>query len=197
MVSCDVSVTVTPLLTGGGSGTKLDFTGAALPAGVTSVVLSSTVQIGSNSICSAVKKIIGQNRAFGNLGSLTVYDLKLLDQNGNPVKTFTGKIKVKVPIPAGMTGNLEVLWYNPAGGTLTNMNAVQENGYLVFETGHFSYYAVAQLVGVSFAKSAPVQNQKTGSGNWPFYLLTVLGVSAAIGAVIVKRRRFIKLKKKT
>lgn len=35
--------------------------------------------------------------------------------------------------------------YDDADGTVTDMNAKQQNGYLVFETTHFSYYAVAEL----------------------------------------------------
>ena len=195
-VGCNIPVVVTPILTDGSSNPQLDFTGVALPEGVASVSLESYIQGSSSSSCSVMEKLIGQDKSLGNLNSLTVYDLKLLDQNGNPVTNFTGKIKVKIPIPAGMSGNLKVLWYNPADGTLTDMNAVQENGYLVFETSHFSFYAIAQLGSTPPAAFSPVQNPKTGSSNWPLFPLAVLGGGAAIGAVIIKRRRFFKIKKR-
>jgi hypothetical protein len=192
---CMVDVSVSPILANSRSQVSPDLTGVTLPAGVTSVSLGVNEQGSGNSTYSVVKKLIRQNKNLGNLSKLTVYDLKLLDQSGNPIKNFAGNIKVKIPIPASMSGNLKVFYYNPVNGTLTDMNAARENGYLVFETGHFSYYAIAQLSSVSSSTSSPVQNPKTGSGNWPLIPLVVLGGNAAIGAVIVKRKRFFRRKK--
>ena len=71
---------------------------------------------------------------YGKVDKLAVYDLELLDQNGKAITEFTGKIKVKLAIPAGMSGNLHVLWYDDATGKIVDMEAAVEDGYLVFET---------------------------------------------------------------
>ena len=198
--TCMVSVTVTPLLTNSQSQVSLDLTGVTMPVDVTSVSLGSTAQSSDSSAYSMVVKLIGQNNALGNLNSMTVYDLELLDQNGNPITKFTGKIKVKVPIPAGMSGGMNVFWYNPAAGTLTDMNAVQENGDLVFETSHFSDYAIAQLSSPMPAPNtvpAPIQNPKTGSdtGKNQYVQLALLGMGSMTLVVIVRKWAKYRVKK--
>ncbi|HEX3037792.1 MAG TPA: cadherin-like beta sandwich domain-containing protein [Oscillospiraceae bacterium] len=172
------AVSVVPAMISNNKGITFDLTGATLPAGVTSVSLGSTAQGNDSSTYSMVTKLIGQNQTLGNLSGLMIYDLKLLDQNGNPITNFAGKIKVKIPIPAGMSGNLKVFWYNPANGTVTDMSATPENGYMVFETTHFSYYAIAQLAapaqpnttsptGAQPGTASPISSNKVSGGATP------------------------------
>lgn len=172
-----------------------DLSGVTLPDGITSLSVGTAEVSRSDSVFTLIASLIRNNCSSEVPGNLVIYNLKLLDQNENQVENFIGKIKVKVPIPSGMSGNLKVFWYNPADGTLTDMNVLQENGYLVFETTHFSYYAIAQLESMSSDSSSPVSNPKTGSDNWPLIPLAVLGGSAVTGAVIIKRRRFFRRKK--
>ena len=44
-----------------------------------------------------------------------------------------------------MSGDLHIYWYNPGDNSIIDMGATQKNGYLVFETSHFSFYAIAKL----------------------------------------------------
>lgn len=178
------------------SGVTLDLSGATLPDGVTSVTLGSdAVQSNSGSSAyTAVVGLIGSDTSIGNPKNLIVYDLKLLDQNGNPVENFTGKIKVKIPIPAGWSGDLHVYWYNPDNNTLTDMHAAMESGYLVFETTHFSYYALAQLPAKPSSDAIP--NPKTGNGSAPTIPLALFGVGSAAGIIILKKSMKWKAKKK-
>ena len=204
-VTCNVPVTVSPIVTGNGSDApQLDCTGVTMPAGVTAVSLGSAVQGDGTSAYSIVGKLIGQNESFGSLSGLTVYDLKLLDQSGNPIEQFTGKIKVKLRIYSGMSGDLKVFWYNPADDTLTDMHASQEDGYMVFETNHFSYYAIAQLKSSgtspdtsSGTTSGTTGNPKTGSDNRPLILLALFASGSAAGTIIIKHRRIYRIKKKS
>lgn len=54
-----------------------------------------------------------------------------------------GKVTVKIPVPEAMKEIAETLKvYHFADEKYTNMNARLENGYLVFETDHFSVYVV-------------------------------------------------------
>ncbi|MFT9078497.1 beta strand repeat-containing protein [Ethanoligenens sp.] len=181
-----VQVAVSPNLTGSSGDISFDLTGVTLPSGVTSVSLGSSQSDTGNTEYTAVFKLVSGDTSLGNLKNLVLYDLKLLDQNGNPIENFVGKIKVKVKIPSGMSGNLHVYWYDSESNKLVDMGATQEDGYLIFDTTHFSFYAIAQLG----ASSPPVPNPKTGSDNWPFMPLTLLGGSSAAMLMAIHRKRW-------
>ena len=53
-----------------------------------------------------------------------------------------GKVKVYIPIPEGMNGNTCKVYRQESNGSWTALNARIEDNYLVFETDHFSLYAV-------------------------------------------------------
>jgi uncharacterized repeat protein (TIGR02543 family) len=125
---------------------EADLTGAAFPSGVTKITLSATqaAQCGANDpqVANTLKLAISDAK-LNVIGTPIVYDLKLLDQNGNPITGFSGKVKVKIPIPLGTIGELHVFRYEESTGAFTDMGATAEDGFLVFETDHFSYYTVA------------------------------------------------------
>ncbi len=74
----------------------------------------------------------------GKAEVLALYDISLL-KDGVAVQP-DGTAKVKIP-----TDNENAKVYRiEEDGTATDMNAVYENGYLVFVTDHFSVYAVAE-----------------------------------------------------
>ena len=68
------------------------------------------------------------------------YDINLLadNQEVQPER----KVTVRIPIPAELKDNETLKVYHVNGTELEDMNAVVENGYLVFETDSFSYYLV-------------------------------------------------------
>ena len=76
------------------------------------------------------------------IGTPSLYGLKLLDQNGNNISSFIGSVTIKIPLPLGLRGMPRVFRYE-SDGTLTDMNATVENGFLVFQTDHFGDYIVA------------------------------------------------------
>ncbi len=53
-----------------------------------------------------------------------------------------GKVKVYVPVPEGMSGNTCVIYRQETDGFWTILDAKVEGSYLVFETDHFSLYAI-------------------------------------------------------
>ncbi len=53
-----------------------------------------------------------------------------------------GKVKVFVPIPEGMNGNTCKIYRQESDGAWTILDAHIEENCLVFETNHFSYYAI-------------------------------------------------------
>ena len=96
-------------------------------------------------------------------------------------------MKIKIPIPEGFDGDLHVFWYDPSGGNLTDMNAYAVGDYLVFETNHFSYYAVVQLS--AYAKTSAVADPTWISQNGIFMLVALLIVLLLMSGVMISRRR--------
>lgn len=206
--TCKVKVTVTPVITNSVTGVQYDLTNTDLPDGVTSVSVHSTTvsEVGPGSLSySVVKKLIDGSTSFATTSEVKLYNLSLEDQNNQNVTGFTGKITVKIPIPSGMSGDLHVYFYNNDNGTVTDMNAKQENGYLMFETTHFSYYAIAELTakstpdsGKSEASNSPFSNSSaktannpnTGDNLFPLLQLALFSIPGCGFVVVTKRRRF-------
>lgn len=138
------------------TGTQADLSGATFPAGVTGVSLSVSPEA-ENGVSSApgnagtpsdpqgaaVYHLVITQAGLNVIGSPFVYNIKLLDQNGNPITSFTGTVTVKVPVPAGIHGTPHIFRYEESTGTFTDLGASEENGFLVFQTNHFSYYVIA------------------------------------------------------
>ena len=134
--------------------TTVILSGAAFPSGVTGVSLSFTPETSagtpegvaggtSDPQAANVFHLVITKAGLNLIGSPFVYNIKLLDQNGNPITSFTGSVTVKIPVPEGIHGTPRVFRYEESTGTFTDMNAAVENGFLVFSTDHFSYYAIA------------------------------------------------------
>ncbi len=63
-------------------------------------------------------------------------------KNDNLVQP-NGKVKVYLPIPEGMNSNTCVVYRQESDGRWTILHAKVEGNYVVFETDHFSLYAIA------------------------------------------------------
>lgn len=123
----------------------IDISGFTLPAGVTAVSLN--VAIGSENTDQQAADFscaLLADPKVGVIGSTVIYNMELLDRNGKVI-TGTGKIKLTLPVPAGLRGTPHVLRYEPATGTFTDLNAKLENGMLVFEANSLGYCAVAGM----------------------------------------------------
>jgi len=75
-------------------------------------------------------------------GEFTLFDISLW--NGSSQVTPDGMVEISIPVPAGYDGYLCKVYYIDDDGNIVDMNAVYQNGMLVFETDHFSLYAVIQ-----------------------------------------------------
>ena len=71
------------------------------------------------------------------------YEISLKNESGQTVQP-SEKVTVKIPVPDGYMGENCKVYYVNEKGKFTNMNAVCQNGFLIFETGHFSTYFVTE-----------------------------------------------------
>ena len=71
-----------------------------------------------------------------------IYDLSLwkAEEKVQP----NGNVTVSLPVSESMDGDNCKVFYIDDSGNATDMNAVYKDGYMVFTTDHFSYYAVVE-----------------------------------------------------
>ncbi len=92
----------------------------------------------------SIKKTTVGIKVDGMINSI-VYDIKLLE---NGVETQPkSKVTVKIPLPAGYDPDNTRVYHVNNSGELENMNAVydKELNCMIFETNHFSYYAIVEM----------------------------------------------------
>ena len=70
----------------------------------------------------------------------TVYNITTL-VNGTTAQP-NGTVSVKIPLPADYSAENSNVYYVSEDGKLEQLDCRVENGFIVFETDHFSYYAV-------------------------------------------------------
>mgnify|MGYP002802550227 CR=1 FL=1 len=76
------------------------------------------------------------------------YNITLV-QNGAEIQP-AGTVTVKIPVPDGMDGRTCKVYREEADGTYTDMNAVYQDGYMVFTTDHFSVYVLtSEALGIT------------------------------------------------
>lgn len=72
--------------------------------------------------------------------SKMIYDIALT-ANGTPIQP-AAPVTVKIPVPATMDGADCKVYRQEADGTYTDMQAIYQDGYMVFTTDHFSIYVL-------------------------------------------------------
>ena len=119
--------------------------------------------INETSVCNSESGIVVTNP---NVGGLTLevtetsseesainYNIELKDQNGKTVQ-LNGEALVRIPVPNGWLEDVSKITVlrKEADGSLTDMKAVYENGYMVFTTDHFSEYVMSQKPAVALGE---------------------------------------------
>lgn len=85
------------------------------------------------------------------IGDNPVYDFNMVsvDAEGNEeeVSNFEGKVTVSLPYTLAEGEDIDSIdvWFIADNGELTRMDATYSNGFVTFETTHFSYYTVTRL----------------------------------------------------
>ncbi len=134
------------VLTDASTNVTVDLSGVSFPSGVTGVALSVTRVAPRSAADPRGATLYPASEADAKLnviGTSAVYNIRLLDRSGNAITGFTGTVKVKIPLPAGLRGTPRVFRNEESAGTFTDMKAAVGSGFLTFSTDHFSYYVIA------------------------------------------------------
>lgn len=81
-----------------------------------------------------------------------------------------GEVQVSIPVPEGVNGRACEVYHLGTNG-YEDMNAVYEDGFLVFSTSHFSYYGIVETAGVSVTGTVTSE----GKAVYPVMLQLVAG----------------------
>lgn len=102
---------------------------------------------------------INANIVFGDeFENFKSFDISL-EADGEKVQP-NGYVTVKLPIPEGFNADSTVVYYVDDSGNKTKLESTTENGYIVFETDHFSEYV---LVDESSRIEPPHEHSYTAS----------------------------------
>ncbi len=96
-----------------------------------------------------------ENTFILSANTIVAYDI-YLESNGERVQP-TDTMIISLPIPAEVDAATCKVFHIDENGVATDMNATLQDGYMVFETDHLSYYAV---VG-----NAVEEEEEIGNGN--------------------------------
>ncbi|MBR0427414.1 MAG: hypothetical protein IJK18_04370 [Clostridia bacterium] len=112
---------------------KLDTTSAVVPKGTT--LEAKEVKDGAtyNTVVKAVENEVDK---------FVLYDIYLM--NNNAKIQPNGKVKVSIPVPDGYDTSKIVVYRVEENGTKTKLDVTVKDGYITFETDHFSNYVVGE-----------------------------------------------------
>ena len=110
--------------------------------------IQGNVTIGAGTLTDEDKNNLQISKeALGQVGDNPIYNFTMEDSNGSAITKFNGG-KVTITIPYVLEEDEDVdsiaIWYIE-GETLVSIPATYNNGYVTFETDHFSYYTVTKL----------------------------------------------------
>jgi len=110
----------------------------------TTTVKVSADTLGASEREAAVEKLTEKEKE--QLGSNEIYDFNML-VNDEPVSAFSGSVTVRIPytISADEDPDEIGVWYIADDGSVTAVKGKYYDGYVSFETNHFSYYTVVRL----------------------------------------------------
>jgi LPXTG-motif cell wall-anchored protein len=119
----------------------------------------------------------GVRLVAGNHDLVQLYDVKLL-LGSAPYPLNGGKVRVRIKLSDELAkySDLQVVYIDD-GGNVSKIQSTVEDGYIVFETTHFSNYGI---IGVPASA-----NPTTGDTSTSLPALFILGGSAVAAAVLV------------
>lgn len=156
---------------------KISVTGPAsvLPSG-----LSLYVELLKED-AAAYKKAAEAIDKLSGIGTYKVFEIGLKNAQGIQLHQLDGYVNVTMPVPEGIDGSRAVVYRLEDDGSLTKCRTAFSNGYLTFQTNHFSTFVIAEDT-----NAAPKTGDDTPLGLWVFLLICS---SVALAALVIRRRR--------
>ena len=150
-----------------------------------------------------------------NVGEFEVLEINLYDGEGASVTQLDGYVTVTIPVPESIVlreGYVLVVYRVNDDGTLTNCNAVVEDGKITFTTDHFSTYIIAEQEETSVLIDTPVMPEdteendsnnsnedvttgtddtveETGNNSSMGWIVVVIAIIAAVAFVVLKNKK--------
>lgn len=171
---------------------KLETTSSVVPS--TTKLVAEKVSSGEN--YNTVVTVLGND-----VEKFIMYDISLVNEN---VKIQpNGKVKISLPVPTGYDISKIVVYRISDDGTKTKYDTTIKDGYISFETDHFSNYVVAEETSQETDSTTKTQENntqknttkreldstpKTGEETNIISVMTlILGLVTVIGIVVIKK----------
>ena len=176
---------------------RIETTTDVIPSGTT--LVAEKVTSGDN--YNIVVKALGDN-----VTKFEMFDISLVSNNAKIQPD--GNVTVSIPIPSGFDTSKIVVYYIAEDGTKTKYETVVKDGYVVFETDHFSNYVVAEETASTTKVSETTSDSNTTTStetettnttnkldntpktgeerNITSIVTTIISLVSAIGLVIIK-----------
>lgn len=129
---------------------------------ITATIIGGNVDAATTMVASQnpvdIKSVVNNSEVSNagfTLDRSVLYDI-YFQKNGQKVQPGTD-VQVSIPVPTGMNGEKCSVLYIDGNGGITDMDAVYKDGYMVFTTNHFSYYAIME-------NNARLMGDVTGDG---------------------------------
>ena len=141
-----------------------------------------------------LEKGVEMNVVIGNADitadtHIYVLDITLVNVNGEYVQP-NGNVTVRIPLPEGFeSSDTYYVYYQADDGTLTDMHATFENGYVSFITNHFSTYILATSQLTEQTANTTTTANEDRNVNTGAVLLVLPAIAAAAGVIISKKRK--------
>lgn len=171
---------------------KLDTTTEIVPEGTKLVAEKVTSGDNYNVVVKAVEK---------DVSKFVLYDINLI--NNNAKIQPNGKVTVSIPVPEGYDTSKIVVYRVAEDGTKTKYDTTIKDGYIIFETDHFSNYVVAEENKTTTEDTTkPVEDTKTedtkkdhikdetpktGTNDIASIICSVLSLVSIAGIALVKK----------
>lgn len=178
------------------NGVTVDIPVSALPEGVTSVrlvVQEALIEVGNQDSVRQTADDIANKYIAEHGGSVKinhVFELVLVDQDGNVISNFNGEIIARIPVTDDSNA---VAYIDEINGIFEILPSVLKDGYIEFTTTHFSYYALIRIDDVTAVAAStlaePKDNPPTGDNNTILLFIILANISFAIIATVIIARK--------
>lgn len=146
--------------------------------------LPSNISLVANKVENIVD-IIKNFAGFGNQKNI-VFDISLVNADGTKYN-FDGSVTVSIDLPEGFNGSKSKVVYISEDGKTEDMKAKYVDGKMVFNTTHFSHYAIVEDASAGSPNTGVIST--ASAGNAVVTVPVIGGIVALLGFIGFMVRR--------